>query len=223
MLGTLRRLVKWAFVGTIAGLLVSSGLGSSTVVSAQGNEAAGHVWFHEDFSTRANRWRLYDLGKATVDYSVNGLVLRATASQYAVWSIPDNDLKPDRYDIEADVKLNSGAADARVGMIIGYRSENDMLVLAVSPDGRVHLGRYYYGIWNDMIKPAKIKLDKKQVIKLQAIVDPNHSVRVLVNGQLAGQTTIQDFRAAGFGLFALTGKSGGVDAAFSRFTVGDAK
>src|SRR3954469_5941116 len=100
-----RRLVNRVVVGTIASLLL---VGFSGPVRAQDGPGRLHIWFREDFTTRANRWRLYDLGKATVDYTNSGLVLRSTASQYAVWSIPDSDLKPDRYDIEADVKLNSG-------------------------------------------------------------------------------------------------------------------
>jgi hypothetical protein len=190
-------------------------------VSAQDEEDAVHVWFREDFSTRANRWRLFDVGKAGVSYDQSTLKLRADPANYALWSVPDTDLKLERYDIEVTAKLVTGEADARVGVIISYRSDNDMLVVAVSRQGDVFLGRYYFGIWSNVIPPSRIKFDAEKTITLRAVIDNNHALRMFVNEQPAGQTTIKNFRASSFGLFALSGRKGGIHVAFSRFTVSD--
>ena len=197
---------------------------TSTIVHAQGddNKPTPAVWFHDDFSTRANRWRLVDLEKAVVTYDQSALNMHATRSGYALWSVPDSDLKLDRYDIEADAKFGQGSSDSRVGVIIGYRSDNDMLVLAITRLGNVYLGRYYFGVWTDVITPLKVKLDPAKLVTLRAVIDKNHALRIFVNGQQVGKmTTIKDFRASGFGLFALSGKQGGVDVSFSRFVVSD--
>jgi hypothetical protein len=195
------------------------------IVRAQGGDTATspNVWFHDDFSTRANRWRLVDLEKAVVTYDESGLNMRATPANYALWSIPDTDLKLERYNIEVDAKFGKGSSDARVGVIIGYRTDNDMLVLAVSRLGNVYLGRYYFGVWTDVLRPSKVKLDPTKIVTLRASIDKAHSLRIFVNGQQAGRTTIKDFRASSFGLFALSGKQGGVDVAFSRFVVSDSQ
>jgi hypothetical protein len=190
-------------------------------VSAQGEETTAHVWFREDFSTRANRWRLFDVGKAVVSYDQSALKLRADPANYALWSVPDTDLKLERYDIEVVAKLVAGDNDARVGVIVSYRNDNDMLVVAVSRQGNVYLGRYYFGIWSDLIPPTRIKLNADQSITLRAAIDNDHALRIFVNDQAAGKTTIKNFRASSFGLFALSGKKGGVHVAFSRFTVSD--
>jgi hypothetical protein len=214
-----------AGLAIIGVLLVSSiWVGAPRVVRAQGNKTpVAHIWFREDFTTRANRWRLFDLGKAAVTYEQAGLTLKATPADYALWTIPDNDLKLDEYDIEVEAAVNSGGDDARIGMIIGYRNESDMLVMAVSPQGDAYLGNYYFGLWNDIIPPTKIKLDNQQPITLQAVINADHMLQLSVNGQSTGRTTLKNFKASGFGLFALTGESGGIDVAFRRFTVSDIK
>lgn len=193
------------------------------VVQAQGGDTTSspNVWFRDDFSTRANRWRLVDLNKAAVNYDQSTLNMRATPANYALWSVPDTDLKLERYNIEVDAKFGKGNADSRVGVIIGYRTDNDMLVLAVSRSGNVYLGRYYFGVWTDVIPPSKVKLDPTKTVTLRATIDKAHSLRIFVNGQQAGRTMIKDFRASSFGLFALSGNQGGVDVAFSRFVVSD--
>lgn len=207
-------------------LIVSGGLaGRPGLVGAQGAATpdSAPVWFHEDFSTQANRWRLFDLGKATITFEESTLVLRATPADYALWTIPDTDLKPDRYAMKVQVKLNGGDDEARAGMIISYRSDSDMLVLAVSRAGRVYLGRYYFGIWSDSIPPSQVNPEPDQPITLEAVLDSGHGLRLFADDQPAGQTALKDFRASGFGLFALSGQEGGVDAAFLRFTVSDSQ
>ncbi len=213
-------LVVMAIV-SLSGVLVGSGV----VVRAEGDATPTptHIWFREDFTTRANRWRLLDVGKAVVAYDQSTLSLRADPADYALWSVPDTDLKLDRYNIEVDAKLLSGDDDARVGVIVGYRSDNDMLVVAVSRTGKVYLGRYYFGIWTDVIPASKVKLDPEQPITLRAVIDDKHVLKMFVNDQPAGQTVIKDFKASSFGLFAISGKQGGVQVAFSRFVVSDIK
>jgi hypothetical protein len=208
---------------TVGTLLVGVLASNSAVVNAQGEATPEptRVWFHEDFSTRANRWRLLDLGKAVVSYDDSALSLEAQPADYALWSVPDTDLKLDRYDIQVVANLVSGNDDARAGVIIGYRNENDMLVLAVSRRGNVYLGRYYFGVWSDVIPPTKVKLDPTQPVTLRAIIDADHALRLVVNDQPAGKTVIKNFKASSFGLFALSGKAGGVHVTFSRFVVSD--
>jgi hypothetical protein len=216
------RLVVLAAIG----LLVLTGvLGNHGVALAQGQTTSSslHIWFREDFSTRANRWRLLDIGKAVVTYDQSTLSLRADPADYALWSVPDTDLKLDRYGIEVDLKLLSGDDTARVGAIISYRSDNEMLVMAVSRTGLVYLGRYYFGVWTDVITPTKVKLDPDESITLRAVIDDRHTLKLFVNDKPAGQTVIKDFRASSFGLFALSGKRGGVQVAFSRLIVSDIK
>jgi hypothetical protein len=184
---------------------------------------AAPVWFREDFSTRANRWRLFDLGKAAITFEESTLVLRATPADYALWTIPDTDLKPERYTMKVQFKLNGGDDEARAGMMIGYRTDSDMLVLAASRQGRVYLGRQYFGIWSDVIPPGQVNLEPGEPITLQAILDTRHDLRLFANSQPAGQTTLKNFQASRFGLYALSGQVGGVDAVFLNFTVGDSQ
>src|SRR5438045_9165888 len=94
------------------------------------------VLFRDDFLTRANRWRSFDLGKkSAVSYTADGLLLRGSLAHYAVWTIPDNVLRLPRFEIETEVQVSAGDATARVGLVIDYRSECDLLVLGVSRDG----------------------------------------------------------------------------------------
>ena len=53
-----------------------------------------HALFHEDFSTRANRWRLFNLGKAVIDYQGSALVMQAKPANYALWSVSQMALGP---------------------------------------------------------------------------------------------------------------------------------
>jgi hypothetical protein len=223
----MKRLTYLIAVFGIVSLLGAGFAGEQGVVYAQGVATPAvvdaHVWFHEDFATHANRWRLFDLGKASAAFDSGTLVLRAQPANYALWTIPDTDLKLDRYAIKVQMNLRSGGSDARAGVIIGYQSENDMLVLAVSRQGTVYLGHYYFGIWNDVIPPSQIDLDPDQPVTLEARSNAGHVLRLFVNGQAAGQTTLQNFQASGFGLYALTGKVGGIDAAFLSFVVEDSQ
>ena len=217
-----------AVAATVAGcfLFLSGGVASRPgIVSAQdaATPDSAPVWFREDFSTRANRWRLFDLGKAAITFEDSTLVLRANPANYALWTIPDTDLKPDRYAMKVQVKLNGGDDDARAGMIIGYRTDSDMLVLAASRQGSVYLGRHYFGIWSDVIPPSQVSLEPDQPITLEAVLDSGHGLRLFANSQPAGQTTLKDFQASRFGLYALSGQEGGIDAAFLSFTVSDSQ
>jgi hypothetical protein len=218
----MKRLPRWAtllIVISMMGVMVFSPL--SARADDNSTNPAARIWFREDFTTRANRWRLFDVGKAAISYGQNGLSLRTATSDYALWSFPDTDLKLDRYHMEVEAQLVDGAADALFGVIIGYRSETDLLVLVASRDGNIHLGRYYYGIWSDVTPVTKISLDISKSVTFRAIVDADHVLKISINGQNAGETTIQNFKAGGFGLFALSGKKGGVEVAFRRFVVSD--
>src|SRR5439155_356939 len=214
------RQVRILVLAVIGLLLLGAALaGSHVVTRAEGQPTSSpvHVWFRDDFSTRANRWRLLDVGKAVVTYDQSTdqttLNLRADPADYALWSVPDTDLKLDRYNIEVEFKLISGDDSARVGAIVSYRNDNDMLVVAVSRTGSVYLGHYYFGIWNDVIAPTKVKLDPQQPITLRSVIDDKHTLKLFANDLPAGQTVVRDFKASSFGLFALSGKQGGVQVA----------
>jgi hypothetical protein len=218
----MKPMARWAtlfIVISMMGVLIFSPL--SARADDNPTNPTARIWFREDFTTRANRWRLFDVGKAAISYGQSGLSLRTAASDYALWSFPDTDLKLDRYDMEVEAQLIDGAADAMFGVIIGYRSETDLLVLVASRDGNIHLGRYYYGIWSDVTPVTKVSLDITKSVTFRAIVDTNHALKISINGQNAGETTIENFKAGGFGLFALSGKKGGLEVAFRRFVVSD--
>jgi len=186
------------------------------------------VLFRDDFLTRANRWRAFDLGKkSAVSYTADGLLLRGSPAHYAIWTVPDNALRLSRFEIETEARVSAGDAMARVGVIIDYRSESDLLVLAISRDGpdsrdgKVYFGNYLFGIWKDILPPLHASLNPGQPVVMGARVDAAHNLRFTVNGQPTVQTRIGDFTAGSFGLFALTGKSGGVQVVFHRFIVDD--
>jgi hypothetical protein len=218
-------MVKLAKLALVSGFIVCSlaflMAGSAYPIAAQGKQtptAAPNVLFQEDFATRANRWRLFNLGKATINYEQSALVMRAEPGDYAVWSIPDNDLKLERFDIQTEFIFDSSDPDSRVGLIISYHSESDMLVLAASPQGNVYLGRYYFGIWSDVLPPTKVAMIANQPIMLRATVNGAHMLKVAVNNHDVGQTTLTDV-ASTFGLFGLTGQHGGLKVQFKRLVV----
>src|SRR6266851_8244568 len=223
---------KWmvrALIAIVIGVLSGSLLpGMVRVEGANPTPTPARVLFHDDFLTRADRWQAFDLGsKAAVAYTADGLLLRGSPAHYAVWTVPDNALKLSRFEIETEALLSAGDATARAGLIIDYRSESDLLVLAVSRDGpdahdgEAYFGDYLFGIWKDILPPKHVSLNPGQPIVLDARVDAAHGLRFTVNGQLAIQTRIRDFTAGNFGLFALTGKQGGVQALFHRYVVTD--
>src|SRR5579859_1003136 len=132
-------MAKWlvrALIVTLIGAL-SGGLlpGRARVEGANPTPTPARVLFHDDFLTRADRWQAFDLGnKAAVAYTADGLLLRGNPAHYAVWTVPDNALKLSRFEIQTETLLSAGDAMARAGLIIDYRSESDLLVLAVSRD-----------------------------------------------------------------------------------------
>ncbi|SRR5258708_191899 len=211
-------------VSIIVCLVILCGGSAATRTLSAGNTptpTAVHALFHEDFSTRANRWRLLDMQKANVDYSADGMSLQAVLPNYALWTYPDTDLKLARFEIQTEAVFAGGGTDARAGMIIDYRADNDLLVLAVSRAGDVYFGDYYFGVWKDILPPIKVQLEAGNPVSLDIIVDANHNLRFLVNGQTTFRTVIKDFKAGSFGLFAMAGKHDGMHVTFRRFSVND--
>jgi hypothetical protein len=94
-----------------------------------------------------------------------------------------------------------------------------MLVLAVSPQGTVYLGRFYFGIWNDVLPPVKVLLKPKQSIALRATLGSDHVLKLSVNNQAVEQFTLDNNEASTFGLFGLTGQHGGLNAQFTHLVV----
>ena len=215
-------------VGAIPGRVALAQDNSTPTPTAAATVGAAtpHIWFHENFSTRANRWRLFDLsGKSTIAYEepgqLPGLDLVAQVADYPFWTIPDSDLRLDHFDMTVSLSSLEGGEDSRVGAIVNYRAENDMVVMAISPTGTVSLGRFYFGVWTDLMPPAQVTIDLSQPITLRAKLDTDRNLTVTVNGNPGGTGQIEDFRPAGFGLFALTGQNGGVKVIFRSFIVSD--
>ena len=76
-------------LAVLAGFLLP-GMAHVTQSLAPTPTKAPLVLFHEDFSTRANRWQLADLGKkSAIAYTADGLELRASVPHYGMWSVPD--------------------------------------------------------------------------------------------------------------------------------------
>jgi hypothetical protein len=184
-----------------------------------------NVIFSDDFSTRANRWATFDLGKAKIDFddtvSPSTLKLSALIPNYPLWTVPDTDLKLPRFDMQADLMLSDGDDSATAGIMLQYFSEADITAFVITRRGEAHLGHLSYGIWKDLVPPIRVTIDPAKPITLEAILDSDHTLRLFANDQAAGGTTLANFKAAGFGLFAMTGKTGGIAASFQRFAITD--
>lgn len=226
----IKRLALITFTGWLAFVFVFLSTAPGGQVMAQDEPTptgtTPHIWFHEDFSTRADRWRLFSVdGKSSVSYEEpgqpSGLALEAQAANYGFWTLPDSDLRLDHFNISVGLSAVEGGDDARAGVILNYRAESDMLVLAISPKGMVSLGHYYFGLWSDLIPPVQPVIDPSQPIILGATLDTDQNLTILINGQPNGSLQIKDFHPAGFGLFALTGQNGGVKAVFRSLVVSD--
>jgi len=182
------------------------------------------VLYRDDFSTRADRWRLFDLGKAAIAYdnANSDLRLSAKAAHYALWSVPDTELKPVAFDMRVQVAWITGDADAQFGLVIDYQSDTDMLVVTVAHDGTVRVGRYYFGVWQDLSAPVRLTLDNSTApITLDIRFSTDHHLSIMAAGQAAQTLKLDHYKAGNFGLFALSGAQGGINVAFQNFTVSE--
>lgn len=180
------------------------------------------ILFRSDFTTRAERWRLLDLKKAVIRYLQNGLQLEITPARYALWSIPDTDLKPEQFDIELTANWSSGADDAAFGIVVQYRADTDMEVVSISRAGKVRAGTYYFGVFTDQIEPKQITLDAEKAVKLRAElrkVKDKTTLQILVNGEKALTLPLPAAKTGTFGIYAVSGEDPGAAITFSDFTV----
>jgi hypothetical protein len=181
--------------------------------------------FRSDFTTRAERWRLLELKKAAIRYMEDGLQLEITPANYALWSIPDTDLRPEQFDISLTGNWTSGAQDAEFGIVVQYRADTDMEVVTVSRGGRVRAGAYYYGVFTDQVAPAQVTLEADKPTTLRAefrkAKDAKITLQILVNGAKALTVPLDaaDGKAGAFGIFAISGTDAGAAITFSDFTV----
>lgn len=209
-------------------LIVSLALGPQTVFAQQDSPTPipPIVLFRDDFTTHADRWKLISLDKATIRYDEKALALRIEAKpdNYALWSVPDTDLKPDRFDIQVQGTWVTGSSDALFGLVVNYRSDTDMLLATVTRGGQVRVGNYYFGVLTDLASPVQIQLDAAQPVSMRAVMsntDNAHQLDIYVNAQKVQNVALDNFRAGSFGIFASSGGSGGLNVAFNNFTVSD--
>lgn len=187
------------------------------------------ILFHSDFSTHGERWKLIsDSTDAAVQYVDNGLSLAITPANYAIWSYPDTDLRPGSADLSMTVGWESGADDAVVGLIIQYRSDNDMQIATLSRAGALRYGSYVRGVFTDAVAPIQVTLAPDKLIELRAVL--NHTaakaglkaqdaLAVFVNGVPALNLSFDAGRAGRFGVFARSGSAPGLNFILRGFTV----
>ncbi len=177
------------------------------------------VLFHDDFSTHADRWKLFNLGKASIRYDATVLRVETNSDNYALWSVPDTDLKPDQFDMTLQGTWVTGDNDALFGIVVNYRSDSDMLVATVTRGGQVRIGNYYFGVLADLAKPTQAILDAAQPVTIHAILGAAGTLDIYVNNQKLQSITLKTFRTGSFGIFASSGGSGGLNVTFNEFTI----
>ena len=188
-------------------------------------QSSQNTLFHDDFTTKADRWRLlgygtnasvgFDIGASTLDIAV------ATA-RYALWSIPDTDLMPDQADVQVQADWSAGNADSQFGIVLDYRNDNDMLVVAVARNGQVRIGHYLSRVWSDVTPSVHVPLDPNQPVTVRAmlvVIGNVHHLITFVDNQIAQSIALPDFKAGKFGFFAENGVSGAMALALHSFTV----
>ncbi len=181
------------------------------------------VLFHTDFTTRADRWRLTgDQSKGTIDYDESSLRFTTKAANYALWSVPDSDLKPDQFDMRVTGSWTTGANDAALGIILSYQSDNDMLLMTVSRAGQVRVGNLRFSKFSDLSKPVKLSLDATEPVQMRAVLsvlNGKRTLQIFVNDLQAQTIVLTAFKASTFGVYASSGTSQGLNAGFQLFSV----
>ena len=181
--------------------------------------------FHDDFTTEADRWRLLDLGqKASIGYNISAgtLDVAISTTNYALWSFPDTDLALDQADVRVRADWSAGNTDSQFGLILDYRNDNDMLVVAAARDGHVRVGHYRAKAWTDIVPPVSLTFDPTQPMTIRATLltfGNTHRLATFVDGQLAQSLTVTDFKAGKFGFFAENGVTGAIALSLHSFTV----
>jgi hypothetical protein len=221
----LTRTLAGALIGMIG--LVAQSIPIHAQTSAPPAPGANPITlFHDDFTTEADRWRLLDLGqKASVGYDINAGTLNVAvgAAGYALWSTPDTDLTLDQADVRIQADWSAGGSDSQFGLVLDYRSDNDMLIVAVSRDGHVRIGHYRTNVWTDITPPVSVTFDPTQPVTIRAMlvtIKNTHRLATFVDGQFAQSITLTDFKAGKFGFFARNGASGATALSLHNFTVG---
>jgi hypothetical protein len=200
-------------------------IGAQTGVATPAPFVNQNTLFHDDFTTKADRWRLLDLGqRASIGYDVSAGTLDVAlgAAHYALWSIPDTDLMLDQADMRVQADWSVGGDDSQFGLVLDYRSDNDMLVVAVSRDGHVHTGHYRSNAWTDITPAVSVPFDPAQPVTIRAqliVVGKTHWLVTFVDDRIAQSIALSDFKAGKFGFFAENGASGATALALHSFTV----
>lgn len=217
----MRRSWFWFSLLVVLALLFLK-LPAPTLASQGTPTAPPSVIFRSDFTTRAERWRLLDMAKASVRYLAEGLNLQVTPANYALWSIPDTDLKPEQFDIELTGNWASGAQDAEFGIVVQYRTDTDMELVTISRSGKVRAGSYYFGVFTDQVAPAQITLEPEKAVTLRAElrkVKDKTTLQILVNGAKALNLPLPAAKTGSFGIYVVSGADPGAAITFSDFTV----
>ncbi|MHB8629235.1 MAG: hypothetical protein ACYDBJ_21925 [Aggregatilineales bacterium] len=214
-----------ALIGTIGLLARSTPIRAQTVATTPAPNANPITLFHDDFTTEADRWRLLDLGqKASVGYDVSAGTLKVAvgASNYALWSIPDTDLALDQADVRVQADWSRGGSDSQFGLVLNYRNDNDMLVIAASRDGHVRIGHYRTNAWTDVTPAVLVTFDPTQPITIRAMlitIGKTHRLLTFVDDRIAHSIVLSDFKAGKFGFFAQNGANGATALSLHNFIV----
>ncbi len=179
------------------------------------------VLFHDDFTARADRWRLIDLSKASISYDPAALRLTAKPANYALWSIPDSDLKPTQFALSVQGTWTTGDDSALFGVVLDYQSDTDMTVVSIARDGTVRASAFYFGVLSDLAPSIKLTLDPSVAVTLHLVLSADHRLTITVNDQTAQNFKLSKFKAGQFGVFAQSGATGGISVAFQNFVVSD--
>lgn len=224
LIGTVGLLAQ--FVPSPLGMAVGR-ISAQTSVGTPAPPASQNTLFHDDFTTEADRWRLLDFGSnASVVYDIGTgtLNVAVVAANYALWSIPDTDLLLDQADLRVKADWPTGSNDAQFGLVLDYHSDSDMLIVAVSRDGHVRIGRYRSHVWTNLTPAVRIPFDPTQPITVRAlliVIGKMHQLVTFVDNQIAQSITLLDFKAGKFGFFAENGASGTMSLALDSFTVNE--
>lgn len=186
--------------------------------------------FQSDFSTHGERWRLCcDSTDAAVQYVENGLSLDITPANYAIWSYPDTDLRPGSADLTMTIGWQAGADDAVFGLIVQYRSDNDMTIATLSRAGTLRYGNYLKGVFTDAADPVQVTLDRAaDSVSLRAVLQHGKpaadksvtdSLDLYVNGTQSLKVSFPAGRSGRFGVFARSGSEPGLNFILRGFTV----
>jgi hypothetical protein len=195
-------------------------VGSPTYAQTETPPTTPRTIFRTDFSTRADRWRLLRLiDKAQITYTDQGLLVMISRPKYALWTLPDTDLRPSAYQIQVRGVWGESSPDSEVGIVLAYRSDSDLLVATLARDGRIRLGAYKFGVFYDLTDPVNAP-EGNSSLNLSVRYTDQQEVMITINDQELLTHRLESENPPGlFGLYAVSGESAGLAITFTEFSV----